>query len=235
MVRNSCKVVAANTGVCSNQITIPGGEALGEFLKENTSITALDLSANRIDSMGGLAVANSLKTNSTLKMLDVTSNNMNDATLCEFATVLLKHNTSLVKIAVLNNKFNQKSIQAFYQLANTRKNVDLDIVPYITDATYYVAVKNTKPVSNPLLNSNTDDRILEVLEKYNDENAQQLLQFDANLINSVGTFLPEQVVQAPKPETPAAYSVASNDRDIENVYDEQLKLILEQAQQDNQI
>jgi len=257
-----CKALRYNSSIqklnlACNQITIPGGEHLGEFLKDNKTILELDLSANRIDSMGGAAVAKCLTLNKTLRSLDVSSNNMNDATLCEFAYMLME-NLQITSVRVLNNKFDQKSIAAFAELIQKRPELDIDIVPYKTDSTYYVAVKHSNPIANPLLNLNAanEEALLDTIDEYNELNTPQLLHYDIGLSDSVVTFTPDEVPPVPEPavSTQAAQegSQAENssvaqahtdsmsmvssqhtERDVSDVYDEQLKIVIQEAQQTN--
>lgn len=134
-----------------NQITIAGGEVLGPYLQTNKSLLELDLSWNRLDAVGGACIAKALAENRTLQILNLASTSLSNSTLVQMASILLNQNHVLQRISVLNNKYEQAAMQAFYQLQQKSDMLQLDIVVYMTDATYYVAIKK-ECQSNALLN-----------------------------------------------------------------------------------
>ncbi|EFC43037.1 leucine-rich repeat-containing protein [Naegleria gruberi] len=117
-------------------------DVIAKYLENpNCAIQLLDLSANRIDSDGGIQIAKCLIKNKTLTYLDLSGNNIGDDSLTFLAKTLASKNEVLSKLFVAGNKFNQKSIKSFDDLAKERYDLDVDIHTYKTDDIFYCTKK----------------------------------------------------------------------------------------------
>ncbi len=137
---------------------IDGGTALATYLKsDKCRLRVLNLNSNRIDNVGGKEMALALRSNRTLVSLNIMSNNIGGESLFEIAKSLLHFNTTLSKIRVLNNKFDQKSMSFFYDIIAQRSNeLSIDIVIDKVDTTYYVAQKKDCIKPDPKVNTSVN-------------------------------------------------------------------------------
>jgi Ran GTPase-activating protein (RanGAP) involved in mRNA processing and transport len=87
---------------------ITGGEALGMMLKENKTLTKLDLSWNSIRLDSAIALAESLESNQTLKVLLLAYNSFGDMP-SQILGRALKTNKSLIELDVESNSLNPKA------------------------------------------------------------------------------------------------------------------------------
>jgi Ran GTPase-activating protein (RanGAP) involved in mRNA processing and transport len=87
---------------------ITGGEALGMMLKENKTLTKLDLSWNSIRLDSAIALAESLESNQTLKVLLLAYNSFGDMP-SQILGRALKTNKSLIELDLESNSLNPKA------------------------------------------------------------------------------------------------------------------------------
>ncbi len=87
---------------------ITGGEALGDMLKENKTLTKLDLSWNSIRQDSAIALAESLEKNNTLKALLLGYNSFGDMP-SQILGKALKTNKSLTELNVESNSLTPKA------------------------------------------------------------------------------------------------------------------------------
>lgn len=91
-----------------NPDLITGGEALGDMLKENKTLTKLDLSWNSVRLESAIALAESLETNQTLKILLLGYNSFGDMP-SQVLGRALKLNKSLTELDLESNAINPKA------------------------------------------------------------------------------------------------------------------------------
>ena len=101
-----------------NDISAQGVAALAEALKHNTSLTQLDLSDNDISDQGAADLAEALKQNTSLTQLDLTDNDISAQGAAELAEAL-KQNTSLTQLDLSDNDI---SAQGAVDLAEALKH-----------------------------------------------------------------------------------------------------------------
>lgn len=89
-----------------------GGKALAKFLKENTTLTELDLGSNSLQEAGGLALAAALRENTTLLKLDLRENEMGSRVGVQFAKKL-RRDVTLRCLNISSNQLDQKAIGEF--------------------------------------------------------------------------------------------------------------------------
>eukprot|EP01040_Poterioochromonas_malhamensis_P006668 gene6668-7183_t len=87
---------------------ITGGEALGDMLKENKTLTKLDLSWNSIRQDSAIALAESLENNNTLKVLLLGYNSFGDMP-SQILGKALKMNKSLIELNLESNSLTPKA------------------------------------------------------------------------------------------------------------------------------
>jgi hypothetical protein len=87
---------------------ITGGEALGVMLKENKTLTKLDLSWNSIRLDSAIALAESLESNDSLKVLNLGYNSFGDMP-SQILAKALKTNKSLQELDLESNSLNPKA------------------------------------------------------------------------------------------------------------------------------
>jgi hypothetical protein len=156
----------------SNRIAIDGGVALANYLKsEKCTLNVLNLNSNRIDNVGGHEMAMALRINRTLSSLNVMSNNIGDDSLFQLAKTLLHFNSTIKKVRVLNNKFDQKSMSLFHDIAVQLPELSIDIVIDKVDKTYYVAQKKSCIKPDPTVNT-TPAQIIKI---------EKLLEIESSL------------------------------------------------------
>ncbi|XP_067029168.1 protein NLRC3-like isoform X2 [Acropora muricata] len=86
-----------------NQIGYVGADALAKALEENSTLTSLDLSQNQIGDVGADALAKGLKENSTLTLLDLSGNKIRDLGADALAKGL-KENSTLTSLDLSENQ-----------------------------------------------------------------------------------------------------------------------------------
>ena len=86
-----------------NQIGIEGATKIAEVLKENHSLTNLDLIENQIGNEGATKIAKSLKENRSLTNLDLSQNQIGIEGATKIAEVL-KENHSLTNLYLRHNE-----------------------------------------------------------------------------------------------------------------------------------
>ena len=87
----------------NNEIDQAGAAVLAEDLKQNKSLTLLDISGNKIGDEGANLIINALKlSGNAISTLDLSSNMIGDATGVEIAE-MLRVNTTLTSLNLRNN------------------------------------------------------------------------------------------------------------------------------------
>lgn len=86
---------------------VTGGEALGNAIRENSTLLKLDLSWNAIRNASAVAVGAALEFNSTLVELNLEYNSLGDYG-CEMLGGALEHNASLTILKLAQNSVRQK-------------------------------------------------------------------------------------------------------------------------------
>ncbi|KAL0485183.1 Lrrc34 [Acrasis kona] len=165
--------------LASNSIAIDGGVALAKYLTtKKCTLKVLNLNSNRIDNVGGAELALALRTNKTLKSLNIMSNNIGDDSLFEIAKSLSHYNTSLKKIRILNNKFNQKCLSLLYDYIKSEGSIKIDITVDKVDDTFYVAQKRDCIKPDPTVNTTTTqiDKIEKLLGTSQQSSAMRVIR-----------------------------------------------------------
>ncbi|WP_039454784.1 leucine-rich repeat domain-containing protein [Candidatus Jidaibacter acanthamoebae] len=85
-----------------NNIGEAGGIAIAEALKENKTITSLDLGGNDIGAAGGIAIAEASKENKTITSLNLSDNNIEEAGGIAIAEAL-KENKTITSLDLSGN------------------------------------------------------------------------------------------------------------------------------------
>jgi hypothetical protein len=129
----------------ANDISIAGAEALAILLmKGGCALSKLNLSNNKIQDQGAQALGVALRTCRTLVDLDVRNNRINNTGLLAIADAMMV-NTSMQRLQVFGNEFQEPSADAFRELVSNRFSyfqVECDIRPYVVDGVAMVAKEN---------------------------------------------------------------------------------------------
>ncbi|KAL9642522.1 hypothetical protein ABK040_011089 [Willaertia magna] len=129
-----------------NAITISANLIARYFEHPYCALKRINLSANRIDSEGGIEISESLKKNRTITSIDLAFNNLDDESLVAISDCLLSWNHTVRELKIMDNKFDQSSIQSFDKLIRERNTpLILDITTYKTDNTWYWT-KKVEPI-----------------------------------------------------------------------------------------
>jgi Ran GTPase-activating protein (RanGAP) involved in mRNA processing and transport len=107
--------------LCRHQIGNNGASAFADALGVNTSVTSINLSLNRIGVRGASELADALKANTSVTNVDLSHNYFTDKAPSKFVDAL-KVNTSLTTINLENTHIDSKRKLAFINEAIARNN-----------------------------------------------------------------------------------------------------------------
>lgn len=128
----------------SNQISLESGPVLNRLIRENSTLTSLNLSHNCLGDDGCAAIAHALPQNSALSHLDVSYNAVSEPGLISLARSMQE--ADIVHVCCRGNNFSSSSARAFQELIldkNRRGDIVLlDIKPQEIDGNVYAAVDN---------------------------------------------------------------------------------------------
>ncbi|KFH68943.1 hypothetical protein, variant [Podila verticillata NRRL 6337] len=105
-----------------NSIGDNGAQALSETLKTNSTLTTLDLRGNSIGDNGAQALSKTLKTNSTLTILDLQENSIGDSGAQALAEAL-KINSTLSTLHFKRNSIGDNGAQALSEALKTNSTL----------------------------------------------------------------------------------------------------------------
>lgn len=141
-------------------------DAMSSALRENDTITALDLSNNNISSMGCAAVGEALVENCTLVELSIRGNNIADSGFVTLAQALAQ-NTTLTKLDVSHNLVGVEGIRALASAVQENRTLAIldlswnfiraECIPAVADLLLQSAVVRCNLAWNGLGNKGAED------------------------------------------------------------------------------
>jgi Ran GTPase-activating protein (RanGAP) involved in mRNA processing and transport len=132
--------------LCSNDIGPKGAKVIADSLKENKTLNSLCLEFNKIGSNGAKAISDSLKENTTLTSLDLGCNDIGPEG-AKAITESLRENKALTSLELRNNNIGPKGAMA---IADSLKENKTHLEKVIVNSVLMASLRaNKNTILNP--------------------------------------------------------------------------------------